>query len=269
MKNYRKSEQGFTLVELAIVMIIIGLLIGGVLKGQELIENAKTTAVIAEMKGFQAALNTFRDTYGGLPGDLANAATRLSGCNAGNANNCVGGNGNSLIVVNETFGSAVGNLNPIWASDVRGGTETFQAWKHLALADLITGVDPTLAIGQEASGATHPASSLRGGYNLYYDATVALVGGVVNGSGHLLRLTTQGITGPIGTNAAGQGVAPATPQQAANIDRKMDDGIANTGSIMASHGNPGAALGCWNGADGAYFEQTDQKSCTPFFLIDG
>ena len=76
----RKQEQGFTLVELAIVMIIIGLLIGGVLKGQQLIENAKVTATISQIKGFQAALNSFRDTYSAMPGDMRNATTRLSGC---------------------------------------------------------------------------------------------------------------------------------------------------------------------------------------------
>jgi len=52
MNNTSKKQSGFTLVELAIVMIIIGLLIGGVLKGQQLIQNAKTTAVINEIKSY-------------------------------------------------------------------------------------------------------------------------------------------------------------------------------------------------------------------------
>ena len=62
------SQAGFTLVELAIVMIIIGLLIAGVLKGQELIGNARVTATVAQIKGIDAATSTFKDTYSDLPG---------------------------------------------------------------------------------------------------------------------------------------------------------------------------------------------------------
>ena len=67
-KNMR-AEGGFTLVELAIVMIIIGLLIAGVLKGQALIANAQVTATVAQIKSIEAATSTFRDTYASIPGD--------------------------------------------------------------------------------------------------------------------------------------------------------------------------------------------------------
>ena len=64
------SQAGFTLVELAIVMIIIGLLIAGVLKGQELIGNARVTSTVAQIKAIDAATSTFKDTYAALPGDM-------------------------------------------------------------------------------------------------------------------------------------------------------------------------------------------------------
>lgn len=63
-------NKGFTLVELAIALMVIGLLIGGVLKGQELIENAKVTSFIRQVKAYDAAGLIFRNTYGALPGDI-------------------------------------------------------------------------------------------------------------------------------------------------------------------------------------------------------
>src|SRR5271166_4848058 len=81
----RRSQAGFTLVELAIVMIIIGLLIAGVLKGQELIGNARTTATVAQIKAIDAGVSTFKDTYASLPGDMTNPTVRLPNCAAGTA----------------------------------------------------------------------------------------------------------------------------------------------------------------------------------------
>src|SRR5271169_6778446 len=78
-KNMR-GQAGFTLVELAIVMIIIGLLIAGVLKGQALIGNAKVTAQVAQIKSIDAATSTFKDMYAALPGDITNPTARLPNC---------------------------------------------------------------------------------------------------------------------------------------------------------------------------------------------
>ncbi len=73
-----QQQKGFTLVELAIVLTIIGLLIGGILKGQQLITNARVTAQMAQVQGVEAATTTFNDTYQGLPGDLTTATTRVA-----------------------------------------------------------------------------------------------------------------------------------------------------------------------------------------------
>lgn len=69
-----KRTQGFTLVEIAIVLVIIGLLLGGILKGQEMITQAKIKNVIADMSGVSAAMYGYQDRYKALPGDdkLAN-----------------------------------------------------------------------------------------------------------------------------------------------------------------------------------------------------
>lgn len=71
------NQRGFTLVEIAIVLVIIGLLLGGVLGGQQLIASAKVSSQIQQIDEFVASVNTYQSKYGVLPGDDANATTNL------------------------------------------------------------------------------------------------------------------------------------------------------------------------------------------------
>src|SRR5215203_6591843 len=89
MNTMRKQQQGFTLIEIAIVLVIIGLLLGGVLKGQELITGARVRNIIQQQDGVKAAYFGFLDRYRALPGDYANATATIAGvstakCNSGN-----------------------------------------------------------------------------------------------------------------------------------------------------------------------------------------
>ena len=84
----RQEQQGFTLVEIAIVLVIIGLLLGGILKGQEMITQAKIKNVIADMTGISAAMYGYQDRYRALPGDDKNA-TRWTGATAGNGDGII------------------------------------------------------------------------------------------------------------------------------------------------------------------------------------
>jgi len=72
------KQSGFTLVEIAIVLVIIGLLLGGVLKGQEMIKNAEIRSVISEVQGLTTAMYAYRDRYNALPGDDINAVVHSS-----------------------------------------------------------------------------------------------------------------------------------------------------------------------------------------------
>ena len=80
-KHY--CRRGFTLVEIAIVLVIIGLLLGGVLKGQELINNAKVRAITDRQNSLKVAWFAFIDRFGGLPGDYAQAHIYITGAQPG------------------------------------------------------------------------------------------------------------------------------------------------------------------------------------------
>ena len=87
MKPKKRNEAGFTLVEIAIVMVIIGLLIGGILKGQAMIQNAKVKRVVKQADELRAAVMSFYDKYGVYPGDENIAAIPSGGAdNEGNGN---------------------------------------------------------------------------------------------------------------------------------------------------------------------------------------
>src|ERR1700741_2414107 len=92
----KTMQKGFTLVEIAIVLVIIGLLLGGILKGQEMITQAKIKNVMADFSGISAAYHGYQDRYRAIPGDDPNAAARWGApAVAGDGNGVVGGTYNA------------------------------------------------------------------------------------------------------------------------------------------------------------------------------
>jgi prepilin-type N-terminal cleavage/methylation domain-containing protein len=98
----KTMQKGFTLVEIAIVLVIIGLLLGGILKGQEMITQAKIKNVVADFSGISAAYYGYQDRYRAIPGDDSGAGGRWSGAVAGDGNGQVGGKYNSTTDTDES-----------------------------------------------------------------------------------------------------------------------------------------------------------------------
>ena len=95
----KRMQKGFTLVEIAIVLVIIGLLLGGILKGQEMITQAKIKNVVADFSGVSAAYYGYQDRYRAIPGDDSNADTRWTSTTKGNGDGRVTGKYNNGGVV--------------------------------------------------------------------------------------------------------------------------------------------------------------------------
>ena len=193
MKRY---NHGFTLIEIAIVLVIIGLLLGGVLKGQELITGARVRNLISQQDGIKAAFFGFQDRYRALPGDYASADTNI---NCG-ATACSKGNGNGRI---EKAATAVNG------SVVE---EQTLVWNHLTAAGFLNG-SYTFAAGNPTDTSTpkNPYSSL---LELTYDNVYGTAG---QPQKHNLKTGAQ-----------------VPVEIVAEVDRKIDDGLPYNGAFQFS-----------------------------------
>jgi len=203
------DKQAFSLVELSIVLVILGLLVGGVLSGQSLIRAAELRSVSSEYQRYSTAVGTFRDKYFALPGDMSNAISFW----ATNGN----GDGDGLIEVTATFAAADPATNEI---------STF--WRALSSAALIEGSYTYIDNSILTAGTNNPRAKLsNAGWNVGNLGTVAVTSVVYFDGTYGNVLYFGG-----GTNAtAPTGIV--RPEEAWNIDTKMDDGRPATGSVTS------------------------------------
>jgi prepilin-type N-terminal cleavage/methylation domain-containing protein len=227
-----KRTQGFTLIEIAIVLVIIGLLLGGVLKGQELITGARVRNLISQQDGIKAAFFGFQDRYRALPGDYALASSNIN-C----ASTCPNGNGNGRIE------SIVGNQEDIFA------------WSHLTGAGFMNGsysAGSGVTVGQIGTGNT-PSNPYSQYLQLVYDncyggyATCAAAAAANQAVKHNLKTGSQ-----------------VPSDILAEVDRKIDDGKPTSGAFqfspyVALSGTAPALATCTN--SGEWQVKTPDTNC--------
>jgi prepilin-type N-terminal cleavage/methylation domain-containing protein len=209
-----RRQDGFTLIEIAIVLVIIGLLLGGVLKGQELITGARVRNIIQQQDGVKAAYFGFLDRYRALPGDYSNAVATITGVTGGG------------VCGTATFGNGNGNGQIELAGTPASASENVLAWEHLSKAGFING---TYTCNTTVSAATSPSNPYGQYLNLIYDATYAVPSGTATAR-HNLKTG-----GSIPSDLLGE------------IDRKVDDGIAWSGSFRSMTAGTGVtAASCYD-----------------------
>lgn len=213
---HNKNQNGFTLVEISIVMIIIGLLIGGTFGGMKLIENMQVNRTVQDLKAIESAALTFKDTYGRLPGDIINPTVRLPNCTV--APCATGGNGNRLI--------GTGN-GPTTVPTITAASEEFVFWSHLQSADLLSlGTTNTTDM---SFGEGQPNAPLDGGYRLAGPLNFSW-SRTFDRTRHVIAITKA----PSDSYVAGLADWRSNIcNRVASVDLKIDDGLPFGGAVSS------------------------------------
>ena len=195
----RRSQSGFTLIEIAIVLVIIGLLLGGVLKGQELINSAKVKNFATDFRNVPLFIYGYQDKFKALPGDDAAVATTHLGASV-----------NGVAVVPASTGGTLGNgvIEGAWNSKTQTD-ESVLFWQHVRLAGLAAG--PTAAPASGTAVETFVPQNADGGHL-----------GITSGA----NTPVTGLSGTYiicSTNILGK--------FAKQLDLTMDDGATDAGSV--------------------------------------
>ena len=225
------QQAGFTLIELSIVLVIIGLIVGGVLTGQDLIRAAEIRATVGQYEKYNAAVNTFRTKYNGIPGDLLFTTAQAFGLpclsSTGTFPACTGttavtygGDSNGLI----TDGAGTAGFNAPTG-------ETLLIWSQLSAANLVDG-----SYGQTGITTTTGAASGTPIFTAYLPPAKLGRGNywLAGSNSGLNYWAIAGVTALSATSYTTATGGALSPIEAFNIDTKLDDGMPNSGIVQAT-----------------------------------
>ena len=208
------NKSGFTLVELSIVLIIIGLIVSGVLVGQDLIRSAEISATVRQVQNFNSAVSTFRTKYNYIPGDMPSSLSTAFGLTGTRTGAQGDGDGNGLIECTTP-------------ATLCSGGEPVLFWNDLSISKLVSGSytgSGTAAIASTALGSNFPEAKL--GKNNYF--FVYSVSGI---NYYQIAAISSVDASSIYTLTTG-----ITPAEAYQIDSKLDDGLPSSGIVTAVGG---------------------------------
>jgi prepilin-type N-terminal cleavage/methylation domain-containing protein len=237
---------GFTLIEMSIVLVIIGLIVGGVLVGQSLISAAGVRATISQIEKYNQAVNTFYGKYGYLPGDIPAGPASQFGFGArgqyageGDGNGILEGVFHDTAAMNNGTIGQTGELTMFW-QDLSAARLIEAGFSSASSTTLPSG---TITLSSSPSvDAYLPAAKIGAGNYIYVWSSGSALSGNLNG-------LSSGSLNFFGISAVSQifpylaSVPALTVQQAYSIDTKIDDGLPQSGRVMASYvtnanGNP-------------------------------
>jgi prepilin-type N-terminal cleavage/methylation domain-containing protein len=222
---YRRCA-GFTLIELSIVLVIIGLVVGGITVGRDLIKAAEIRKEVADLTSYDAAVNTFRTKYNGIPGDF-----NQTGVIPGLADNHIG-DGDGFVTMND-----------LWIGS--------SPWEQLSKAGLIQGYygnDQSYLVNDSClANVSCPPTPFNATSVHFMMGMSAMWGGYLYSSPLAGSNANISITIFNGTGVAHSLTGNLTVDQAYALDVKLDDGVAHSGRLMTENAQ-GAGSGCVDGA---------------------
>jgi prepilin-type N-terminal cleavage/methylation domain-containing protein len=229
--QHKPKSDGFTLVELSIVLVIIGLIVGGIVGGQSLIQSAKSQTLIKELSTIQTGWNTFQLQYDALPGDFSEATDYWPTATYSWIEN---GDGNGRLQYTDEGAPA---------------NEAIESFEHMIISEILPGYKGALTSGFGATNIYGSKGHDGSHYRIHYN---------INSGKHTIELSAK---------IDNLQISLFTPKTMYEMDKKLDDGKPWSGKFLAINGSETDAPTCADNASTYNLDET-RAACHYKFAVD-